>query len=70
MLIPKGYHQQHDQGAGLPKVRYGKDVQLQGWEWIVFENILLVGREVDMGGWGTLNVHVIDSDCQGYNLLL
>ena len=44
--------------------------KLQGCDWIVFENILLVGKEVGMGGWGTLDVHVIDGGCQGYNLLL
>ena len=43
---------------------------LQGYEWIVFRNILLVGREVGMGGWGTLDVYVIDGGCQGKNLLL
>ena len=36
---------------------------LQGCEWIVFGNILLVGREVGMGGWGTLDMHVIDGGC-------
>ena len=36
---------------------------LQGCEWIVFGNILLVRREVSMGGWGTLDVHVIDGGC-------
>ena len=26
-------------------------------------NILLVGRDVAMGGWGTLDVHVVDGGC-------
>ena len=43
---------------------------LQGYKSIVFGNILLVGREVGMGGWGTLDVYVIDGGCQGKNLLL
>ena len=43
---------------------------LQECEWIVFGNILLVEREVSMGGWGTIDMHVIDGGCQGYNLLL
>ena len=36
---------------------------LQGCEWIVFGNILLAKKEVGMGGWGTLDVHVIDGGC-------
>ena len=43
---------------------------LQRCEWIVFGNNPLVEREVNVGGWGSLDVHVIDGDCQGYNFLL
>ena len=38
---------------------------LQRCEWIVFGSNSLVEREVNMGGWGTLDVHVIDGGCQG-----